>query len=173
MIDIPRPKSGEYPEYAAMYMDLVPKNTSVLEHMKSNFDHVKDFVYGLQKEKLLFRYAEDKWSIKEVLVHIVDDERIYANRSLAFARNDKTIFPGFEEKAYTLYSDADNRDLDNIFEEYEAVRRSTIALFNGFTEAMLMRKGTASGNQATVRAMAYHIAGHELHHMKLIQERYL
>jgi len=170
-----KPRPGEYPEYAEIYMSLVPDDGQILEHLKENFQKVKEFIYSLPQEKLFYRYAADKWSIKEILVHIVDDERIYAYRALRFARNEQQNLIGFDQDEYAKYSQADTRDLDNIFEEYEAVRNSTIALFNGLPEDSLTRMGhgTATANDATVRALAYHIAGHELRHMNTIKERYL
>ena len=156
-------------------MSLVPDEELILEHLKENFLAVKEFIYSLPPEKLFYRYAADKWSIKEILVHIVDDERIYAYRALRFARNEQQNLIGFDQDEYAKYSQANERELDNIFEEYEAVRNSTIALFNGLPEDSLTRMGhgTATANDATVRALAYHIAGHELRHMNVIKERYL
>jgi len=169
------PQPGEYPPYAIMYMKLLPTDGLILKHLRDNFLMVKELVYSLPEEKLLYRYAPGKWSIKETLVHIVDDERIFAYRALRFARNEQLNLIGFDQDEYARYSEADSRDLDNIFDEYEAVRRSTIALFNGLPEDSLMRLGHGTGtfNDATVRALAYHIAGHELHHYNLIRERYL
>jgi len=175
MRTIPKPRPGEYPEYAEMYMSLLPDDGQILTHLKNNFRMVKDFIYSLPEEKLLYRYAPDKWSIKEILVHIVDDERIFAYRALRFARNEQQNLIGFDQDSYAKYSQADSRDLDNIFEEYEAVRLATIALFNGLPEDSFLRMGhgTGTANDATVRALAYHIAGHELRHFNIIKERYL
>ncbi len=135
----------------------------------------KNFIYSLPAEKLLYRYAYGKWSIKEILVHIVDDERIFSYRALRFARNEKLNLTGFDQDSYAIYSEADKRDLGNIFDEYEAVRNSTITLFNGLPGNSLDRMGHGTGlaNDATVRALAYHIAGHELHHVNFIKENYL
>jgi uncharacterized damage-inducible protein DinB len=173
--NIPKPRPGEYPEYAEIYMSLLADDGRILEHLKNNFQIIKEFIYNLPPEKLVYRYAEGKWSIKEILVHLIDDERIYAYRALRFARNEQQNLIGFDQEEYAKYSQADARDLDNIFEEYEAVRNSTIALFNGLPEDSLTRMGhgTATANDATVRALAYHIAGHELRHMNIIKERYL
>ncbi|TGD59098.1 DinB family protein [Flavobacterium humi] len=172
---IPKPKKGEYPPYSRIYMELLQDDGLVLQHMKDNFIKIKKFIYGLPEEMLYHRYAEGKWSIKEILVHIIDDERIFAYRALRYARFDKTELNGFEQDDYAFYSDADQRSLENIFEEYEAVRNATIAMFNGFPEEAFMRDGTSVGNinNRTVRALAYHIAGHELRHIKIIKERYL
>ncbi len=166
---------GEYPPYAIMYIKLIPDDGLVLQHLWDNFVAAKEFIYSLPPKMLYYRYAKDKWSIKEVLVHIIDDERIFAYRALRFARNEQMNLIGFDQDAYALFSNADERELDNIFEEYEAVRKSTIALFNGLPEESLVRmgKGTGSFNNATVRALAYHIAGHEQHHINLLKELYL
>lgn len=172
---IPKPDRGEYPDYAEMYIKLLPDDGLVLRHLADNFRHVKDFIYRLPPEKLLYKPAPDKWTIKEILVHIVDDERIFSYRALRFARNEKQSMPGFDQDDYTRFSGANARDLDDIFEEYEAVRRATIALFNGLPEESFMRMGVGSTtfHSATVRALAYHIAGHELRHVNLIKEKYL
>ena len=172
---IHKAKKGDYPEYAEMYMKLLPADGLLLKHLKDNFLMVKTFIYSLPEEKLVHRYAPGKWSIKEILVHIVDDERIFAYRALRFARNEKQNLIGFDQDAYAFYSKADERELDNIFDEYEAVRNATIALFNGLPEESFdrMGHGTGTANDATVRALAYHIAGHELHHISFIKENYL
>jgi uncharacterized damage-inducible protein DinB len=170
-----KPLEGEYPPYTIMYMKLIPDDGMVLQHLWNNFITAKELVYNLPEKMLYHRYAEGKWNIKETLVHIIDDERIFAYRALRFARNEQMNLIGFDQDAYALYSKADERDLDNIFDEYEAVRKSTIALFNGLPEDAFMRigKGTGTFNNASVRALAYHIAGHEQHHINLIKELYI
>ena len=172
---ISKPDKSEYPEYAEMYMKLLPDDGLILSHLKSNVQVVKDFINSLSPDKLLYRYEKDKWTIKEILVHIIDDERIFSYRAMSFARNEKRSMPGFDQDNYTQWSGANERDLVNIFEEYEAVRQATIALFNGLPEESLLRMGTGSSleHRATVRALAYHIAGHELRHLNIIRERYL
>ncbi len=170
---IQKPNDGEFPPYAIMYIKLLPDDGLLLHHFAENFRETKDIIIRLPEEKLLHRYAEGKWTIKETLVHIIDDERIYAYRAMCFARNEKTALPGFEQDDYARYSGANERDINNIMEEYEAVRHATITLFNGISDEALLRKGTANDAQATVRALAYHIAGHELHHINIIKEKYL
>ncbi len=168
-------KKGDYPDYAEMYMKWLPDDGLILQHLEENFKATKTFVYGLPPEKLLYRYQPGKWSIKEVLVHIIDDERIFAYRALCFARGEKLGLSGFDQDDYARASEADNRPLDNIFEEYEAVRRGTIALYNGLPESTLDSRGNGSGSfsGATVRALLFHLAGHELHHVNFIREHYL
>ena len=128
----------------------------------------------MQGHRLLHRYAPEKWSIKETLADIID-KRIFSYRTSRFARREQQNLTGFDQDAYTSFSDADNRELDNIFEEYEAVRKATIALFNGLPKAAFSRmgKGTGTFNNATVRALAYHIVDHELHYFNLIKKLYL
>jgi hypothetical protein len=176
---IAKPATSEYPAYSHIYMDLIKENEPILDQLYNNFHKIKQFIYSLPEEKLLYRYAENKWSIKEILVHIVDDERIFAYRALRYARNDNTPLHGFEENDYAKFSYADKRSLDDIFEEYWAVRMSTILLFQYLPDDSFLRSGGGIDddgsiiNIRTVRALAYHIAGHELRHIKIIKERYL
>ena len=167
------PSQNEYPVYAEMYMQLVKKDGSLIKQLKSSLEKTKTLISSLSNEELDYRYEKNKWSIKEILVHIIDDERIYGYRALSFARNDKTNLPGFEQEDYNLYSDTSERTIENIMEEYEALRFSTIALFNGLSEKSLAYMGIAYGNQASARALGYHILGHDLHHIKIIEDLYL
>lgn len=167
------PTQNEYPAYAEMYMKLVKKDGSLIEQLRSSLDKTKTLINTLSDEELEYRYEKNKWSIKEVLVHIIDDERIYGYRALSFARNDKTNLPGFEQDDYNLYSGTSERTIDNIMNEYEALRLSTITLFNGLSDISLKRIGIANGNQASARALGYHILGHDLHHIKIIEDMYL
>ncbi|MCB0375618.1 MAG: DinB family protein [Sinomicrobium sp.] len=167
------PSKNEYPGYAEMYMKWVVRDGSLLGQLENSAEKTGKLMRALSDEALNFRYREDKWSVKEVLVHIIDDERIYAYRALSFARNDKTNLPGFEQDDYTANSDSSDRPVETVIEEYEAVRRATIALFKGFSQRSLLRKGIANGNKASVRALGYHILGHELHHINIIENVYL
>jgi uncharacterized damage-inducible protein DinB len=170
---IEKPTEGEFPPYAVMYIKLVPDDGLLLKHLSENFDRVKEFILSLPVEKLMYRYAINKWTIQELLVHIIDDERIYAYRALCFARNEKTALPGFEQDDYIIFSNANERSIENILQEYEAVRKATITLYEGFSETALLRQGVANNNTTSVRALGYHIAGHELHHINIIKEKYL
>ena len=176
---IAKPKKGEYPAYSSIYMDLLEDGTDILEQLWINFLNIKEFIKALPEEKLYYRYAANKWTIKEILVHLIDDERIFAYRALRYARNDNTPLHGFEEKDYAIYSNANSRSLEGIFDEYESVRKATITLFQNLPEDSLMRSGTGLDekgrivNERTVRALIYHIAGHELRHFNIIKERYL
>jgi uncharacterized damage-inducible protein DinB len=169
---IPKPNVGEYPAYASMYIDRLPDDGRLLEHMAKNLESTTELVLALPEERLLLPYAPGKWTIKEVLVHIVDDERIYAYRALRFARGDATELPGFEQEDYARLSGANDRTVQQIMAEYAAVRHATIELFEGLFEEALFCSGVANENRASVRALAYHIAGHEAHHVAIIKERY-
>ena len=173
MKTIPKPEPNEYAPYASMYIDLLPDDGLILKHLEDNLRATTEFMRAVPEEKLSYRYAEGKWTIKEIIAHLIDDERIYVYRALRFARNDSTELPGFEQDDYAIESGANERLLDNLLEEFAAVRKSTIALFNSFDDRVLTRSGVASGNVMSVRAIAYHLAGHELRHVKIIKERYL
>ena len=172
MKNIPKPNPGEYPAYAERYMKWIPDDGNLLGHLQQNFEAVKSLVNSLPESRHLYRYAEGKWTIKEILVHIIDNERIFANRALRFARNDRTPLPGYEQDDYVPYSGANDRDMSGIMEEYEAVRKATITLFAGLPAKAIERTGTASGSPYTVRALGYFIAGHEMHHLNIIKEKY-
>jgi uncharacterized damage-inducible protein DinB len=173
MKTIPKPEAGEYAPYTIMYIQLLPDDGLILKHLEDNLRATTEFMRALPEESLTYRYAEGKWTIKEILAHLIDDERIYAYRALRFARNDQTELPGFEQDDYALESGANKRTLDDLLEEFAIVRRSTIALFESFDDHVLTRAGVASGNVMSVRAAAYHIAGHELRHLNIIKDRYL
>lgn len=175
MRNIPKPQPKEYPAYSHIYMDLLEDDGRVLEHLWSNFLEIKSLVLSLTEEQLHYRYAKNKWTIKEILVHLIDDERVYTYRALRFARNDQTPLPGFDQDQYTRYAHANERSLESILEEYEAVRKATISLYQHFPEVALTRGGAADGeeNYRTVRALIYHLAGHELRHLNFIKEKYL
>jgi uncharacterized damage-inducible protein DinB len=173
MRTIPKPQAGEYAPYAVMYIDLLPDDGRVLEHLQENLAMVHTTVDVLRKEKLITPWAEGEWTIQEILVHIIDDERIYSYRALRSARNDTTELPGFDQELFVAASDANERSLDDIFEEYAAVRAATITLFKNVKDESLTRASVANGHVMSVRAAAYHIAGHELHHLNSIREHYL
>ncbi|HLK27837.1 MAG TPA: DinB family protein [Puia sp.] len=170
---IEKPKPGEYPPYAEMYIKLIPGDGNLSKHLADNLEATKKFILSLPEEKLSYRYADGKWDIKEVMLHIIDDERIFAYRILRFARNDKTELPGFEQDDFAKYSFANRRSIQTIFEEFESVRRATITLIDSLEDEILMNQGTCNGYQTNVRSLAYHLAGHELHHINIIKEKYL
>ena len=120
----------------------------------------------------MFRYQPGKWSVKEVLGHITDGERVFSYRALRFARADQTPIPGFDETKWVPAGHFDRRSLQDLVAEYEAVRAATLALFASFDDEALLRRGKANDAEVSVRALAHIIAGHELHHVGLLRERY-
>ncbi len=169
---IKKPNREEFHADEPILANLLPDDGLLLEHMIANLKRTKEFLLPLSEDKQMYRYAKDKWTIKEVLIHLIDMERIYTYRALRFARNDQTGLPGFDGDQYVYSSGANNRDISDLFDELEAVRHSTIAMVEGFDEKALIRSGTINGKPVSVRALIYHIAGHELHHIKTIKERY-
>lgn len=167
-----RPLPQESNNYYKKYVEQVDGN-DFLYVLKMLLPKTVTLLNSLDAAKWNYRYAADKWSIKEVMLHILDTERIMAYRALRIARNDKTPMPGFEQDDYIPFTDVGNRSPQSIIEEYTAVRKATISMFQYFNDEMLGRVGTASGNPFTPRALGYIIAGHELHHLQIVKERYL
>ncbi len=173
MKTIVKPKADEYPAYASIYIDLVPDDGLVLKHLADNSVLNINLISSLSEEQLLFRYAKNKWTIKEILLHLIDDERIYVYRALRFARNDAKELPGFDQDDYVAYSNANKRSLASLLEEYRTTREATINFFDNLEDTDFAKSGIADGKRATVRALLYHITGHEMRHMNIIKERYL
>lgn len=169
---IPKPEPGEYDPYAIMYVKLLPDDGDILRHLRENGEMVKRYFSALTPDQWLHRYAPEKWSVKEVLLHIIDDERIYAYRALRIARNDKTELPGFDQDPYVVASEANNRTPESLLNEYETVRRATLSLFDNLPDDAWLRSGTANNHSVTVRSLVYHLAGHELHHLNILKEKY-
>lgn len=170
---IPKPQPSEHAPYTAAYIDLVPETGFVLQHLAANFHVMKTTLIGLPEEKLTTPCAEGEWTIKEILLHIMDAERVFTYRALRFARGDMTELPGYEQDDYVPPSQANERSIESIFMEYEALRNATITFFQNVPEAALTRQGVGSGYPLSVRAAVYQIAGHELHHLHSIHENYL
>jgi uncharacterized damage-inducible protein DinB len=169
---IPRPDASEHLPYYGKYVDRVPDG-DLLQTMRTQLDETLALVRGLPEERGGHRYAPGKWSIREVLGHVIDAERIFAYRALRIARGDATPLASFDENAYAAASDADARTLADLADELEHVRLGNIALFRSLGDEALARRGTASDATVSVRALAWILAGHELHHVKLLRERYL
>lgn len=166
------PAPSEYPAYYKSYVEAA-QTEDLLAGLEASRDYIASFMQELSEEKLNYRYQPGKWSIKEVLVHLIDSERIFTYRALRFARQDKTELPGFEQDDYIVPSKAKDRALSSILAEYAAVRQATIELFKSFDEEMINQTGTANKNPVTVRALGYITLGHEIHHLNIIKQRYL
>jgi hypothetical protein len=169
---IPRPDATEYVPYYGTYISKVPDG-DLLQLLEAQRKETQALLAGIPDARALHRYAPGKWSIKEVIGHLADSERVFAYRALRFAREDRTPVPGFDENAYTPAGRFDVRPLASLAAELDAVRRATIPLFASFDQTTLARRGTANGQEISVRALAYVIAGHERHHLGILRERYL
>ena len=167
-----RPTKNEYAAFYANYIHQIVGD-DILEILAQHTTESIAFINDIAEEKWNFRYAENKWSIKELYIHIIDTERIMAYRALRVARNDKTPLAGYEQDDYVPFSAVEQRTKASIIAEYQAVRQASITLFQNFTPEMWKRSGTASGWSISVLALAYIIVGHEKHHVQVLKERYL
>lgn len=173
MKKIKKPNAGEYLAYYDTYINLSPDDDKPLKHLKKNMTSTIAFFKSLPKDKLTYRYALGKWTIKEILVHLMDAERIFAYRALRFSRNDSTDLPGFDENIYAPNSGANDRKLKDILKEYALLRKSTLAFFEGLENEAYQRVGSANGGKMIVSALPHILVGHEQHHLNVICERYI
>jgi uncharacterized damage-inducible protein DinB len=169
-LTIARPAPDEHAPFYKVYVDGV-KGEDLFRVYVDQMTALLDLV-SRNADRADHAYAEGKWTVKEVVGHIVDGERIFCYRALRFARADTTDLPGFDEDAFVANGEFATRAIEDICREFEAVRRATIALAEGFTAEALMRRGKANGKEISVRALLYIIAGHADHHMGLLRERY-
>jgi uncharacterized damage-inducible protein DinB len=167
-----RPDLSVIPEGYKGYVTL-SKEYDLLDALDIARKRMAELVQALPEAKGEYRYGPDKWTIKELLCHLIDAERIFTYRALRFARNDKTALHGFEENDYAPEANAHGRTLAEIAQEAMHVRQSTVDLYKSFTPEMLQRSGTANGKTLSVFHLGYVIAGHELHHYNILRERYL
>ncbi len=168
-----RPQAGEFAAYYDRYISLVPDAADILVFLEEQRRQMLLLLCGRTEADGDFRYAPGKWSLKEVVGHLNDAERIFTYRALRISRGDKTPMAGFEQDDYVRNGPFGHNSLADLIEDYIAVRRANISLFRGLDDAEWTRRGTASNNEVTVRALAYIIAGHELHHRRIIEEEYL
>ncbi|KWX85043.1 squalene-hopene cyclase [Paenibacillus riograndensis] len=168
-----RPQPGEYSEFPARYISLVPPEGELAAVLREQSNLMYDLLDRLSEEQGSYRYAEGKWSIKQMLGHLTDNDRIMSYRLLAIARGEKAPLPGYEENDYAAAGEFERFTLSEMVQHYKLVRQSTIALLESLPEEAWTRMGTASGNPISVRAIACVIIGHELHHLGVLKERYL
>jgi uncharacterized damage-inducible protein DinB len=168
---IGKPQSDEYSSYHNTYISKVPDGDVLLllEQLKET---TSSLFSNLSKDKANYAYAEGKWTIKEVLGHLIDQERIFGYRALCFSRESIEL-PGYDQDLYVSNSNSKSRTIQDLISEFRAIRESNLFLFRSFNNEQLLRKGIANGYTISVRAIVYIIAGHELHHLGIINERYL
>jgi hypothetical protein len=164
-----RPEQSDYPEYYDRYIILV-EDEKIVRVMENQLQTSEKLFNSITEEQGKFAYADGKWTVKEVIGHVIDTERIMAYRALAIARGEKQSLPGFEQDEYIAISSFTDRKLEDLINEYKTLRASNIALFNSFNEKELNRKGRANENKISVLSLAFIIAGHELHHLNILKE---
>ena len=163
---------NEYNPYYQTYVDKAG-NLPLGQLLRKNGSVVAGFLEAIPSEKHEYNYQEGKWTVKEIVQHMIDVERVFTYRGLCIARRDKSLLPGFDQDDYAVASGANARSMSDLIKEYKAVRMATIVLFESFTKEMLLEVGTASGSQLSARATAFIVVGHENHHCSVIRERYL
>ncbi|WP_081211672.1 DinB family protein [Salegentibacter sediminis] len=164
---------GDYHEFYQTYIDKLPGDKSLGSLLMENQRELEEVLSIITPEKLSFRYAPGKWSLAEVLQHMIDVERIFQYRALCIARNDKTSLPGFDHDAYVPASEANRRELEGLKEEFINVRISSIDLYASFSEEMLQRTGVVNNNKTSVGVIGFISIGHTLHHLELLKKKYL
>lgn len=162
----------EYSKFNATYIQAL-ENVELFEELEISLHSFIKFVQNIPLDKFDYSYAEGKWTIKEIIQHIIDTERIFAYRALRISRNDKTPLPGFEENDYAQNTDAKTRSIQDLLTEFSAVRHSNLLMFKSFSDEQLRRIGTASNHEISVRAIGFLLLGHVKHHQKVFEERYL
>jgi hypothetical protein len=169
---MPRPDLSRVPEFYHKYMNLVPEN-DLMTAFKNQTPVTIDFFEKIPPGKIDYAYAEGKWTIKEVLQHITDAERVFSYRALRFARKDATPLPGFDENLFAKNAKTDRRNWSDLLDEFRSVRKSTEYLFKSFDEEQMNETGISSNHPNYVLAFGYISIGHALHHVNVIKERYL
>ncbi len=167
-----KPATTEYAPHYERYVSLVPK-TNIIETLRHEMADTLALIGSLSDEIADHRYAAGKWSVREVIGHVIDTERIFSYRALRFARNDQTVLPGFDQDAYVENGHFDHRRLIDLAREYEQVRKASIELFISLADEAWSRRGVANNAEVSVRALAWIIAGHELHHKQVLRTKYL
>lgn len=164
---------SEYSSFYQPYMDQLDDNEPLIEALTNGAISINQFFNSIDPNKLEFRYAKEKWTPKEILLHLIDAERAFSYRALQFARSDNADLEGFDENIFAKNSQANSRSLDSLLREYNLVRAATLSLFESFSESTLKRAGRANNNNLSVRAAGFLICGHEIHHRIIIEERYV
>ncbi|HOZ75090.1 MAG TPA: DinB family protein [Flavobacterium sp.] len=162
-------------EYTSWYTSYIEKagDNDLIEELEISVHRLIRFVQNIPMDKFDYRYAEGKWTIKDILQHLIDAERIFAYRALRFARNDQTPLASFEEDDYAIQADGSRRSIQDLLTEVAVVRQATLSLFKSLTQQELLRIGVASGKPMSVRALGFVIIGHQNHHQGVFEERYL
>ena len=164
----------EYAPYFERYMQLTTlKDKTIIQNLESAQDEFERVLRNLPDTKHSYSYASGKWTLKELIQHVIDTERVFCYRALSFARNDQTSLPGFDQDVFVDNDTANERDYYDLLDEMKVLRKSSIQLFKSFSKEALLRIGVASDNKMSVRALGYLFSGHQIHHINIVKERYL
>lgn len=167
-----RPKAEDHIPYFSRYIELVKEN-DVIAALENDQDAFLSFIKSIPESKAEYAYAPEKWTIKQVINHVIDTERIFSYRALCFARGEKQTLPGFEENDYAANANLEHTDLLTLAQEFDVVRRATIFLFKQFGEKELLFPGTMASGKANALSLGFTICGHGKHHVNVMKERYL
>jgi uncharacterized damage-inducible protein DinB len=173
MKKITKPSQFEHADYYEHFIQMVNDNTSVLDQLKNNAKQIEHLILSLSEAQLTTPYAEGKWCIKDIVQHLIDCERVFTYRAMRFARHDKTAQPFFDENEFAKAAKANSISIKKILKEYKTTRQATITFYNNLSADTYKRAGIAGNTSTSVRALAWITCGHELHHWKVIREKYL
>lgn len=163
---------NEFPDFYKSYIQVL-EDVELIEELEICLHEFIKFVQNIPMDKFDYQYAEGKWTIKEIIQHLIDSERVFSYRALRISRNDKTPLPGFDENDYVANSNGKERSLQSLLTEMAVVRQATLSLFNSFSQEQITKIGIASNREVSVRAIGFIIIGHQKHHQKVFSERYL
>ena len=167
-----RPAADEHNPYYSLYIDRVPDG-DIVETLQRQIPETVEFLRAIPESRADYRYAEGKWSIRQIVGHLSDGERVFQYRAMRFSRLDATPVPGFDENLYVANAPFTHMSMENLISELEHLRMASIRLFGGLDAEAMARRGVANGHEISVRALAFVMAGHETHHLEVIRTRYL
>ncbi|UXP31341.1 DinB family protein [Reichenbachiella agarivorans] len=172
-MNIAKPNAAEYNAFYQGYVDEVIQEGDIMQYLKTQRDEVVRFYEGLSQDKIEYAYEEGKWTMKQMLRHLIDAERVFGYRAMAIARGDKTQLPGFSEDDYVVYADDTANTIQDLITEFIQVRNANMSMIQNLNAASLARVGSANGSDTSARAIVYIVAGHLAHHLMILKERYL
>jgi uncharacterized damage-inducible protein DinB len=167
-----RPEKGSYPVYFDNFIPLV-KEDNVLDALENTGHSALKYLNSIAETKADYAYAEGKWTVKQLLCHIIDTERILSYRALSFARLEKQVLPGFDENSYVAAAELEHLQLQDLIRDFKVLREGTISMFSNFTETELLRSGAAASGPTTVLALGFMVCGHMTHHLNVLKQRYI
>lgn len=168
-----KPQIKDYPIFYQPYISVLDENSGLLDDLDTTLERFEQILYEVEEAKYEYRYQEGKWTLKEIVQHLIDAERVFVYRALRFSRNDEIDLPGFDENSYVVNYNSNRRSFQALCDEFCLVRRATVMMFQDFDSKTLDLKGAVEGNSISVKALGFICSGHVLHHLNVIEERYL